>query len=282
MKAKYDSINWSKVDAAVKEQIDEIKKDTKDFTDKAAMETFKENFDLLMELVPEDAYKKEEKTETKKAKKETSKSEKTKKNIITMADGFQFEEVSEDYAKKNWKKQEIYRVDVDNDVEGLIEDESAFGKGNVFGIELNKKSKDTKSTKTSKAPKAQVAKPKYQVKGKSEDEISAEECLEAWRTRRASAKKSAKKAKTTPVFVRIADKIEGAIENAIKNTAADDIKKNPGKFIDRIESLADAGKKFLQQFRSILGSDYDGAEVKEFETEIDKLIEKLRKKYVKD
>lgn len=226
MKAKYDSINWSKVDAAVKEQIDEIKKDTKDFTDKAAMETFKENFDLLMELVPEDAYKKEEKTETKKEEKK-----------------------AEDNTNSEKK-----------------------GKGHP----------KVPADKTKRTPKAQAEKPKYQVKGKSEDEISAEECLEAWRTRRASAKKSAKKAKTTPVFVRIADKIEGAIENAIKNTAADDIKKNPGKFIDRIESLADAGKKFLQQFRSILGSDYDGAEVKEFETELDKLIEKLRKKYVKD
>jgi hypothetical protein len=211
MKKKYESINWSKVDAAIKAEFDIIESKTKGFSDEELNKKFEANFNDLMSLVPDDAIKSEapEKKET------TAKEAKPKKE------------------------------------------------------------------KKEKAPKAKKEKVEKKVSGKPVEEISAEECLEAWRSRREAAKKSARKSKTVSVFERISDKVESAIEGAIKNTPAAEIKDDPKKFIDKVEAIGDAGKEFLQKFRTILGSDYEGDEIKSFEKHFDAFVSTLRKKYQK-
>lgn len=266
MKAKYESIDWSKVDPAIKKQFDSIKTDTTDFTREKAVEAFQENFDTLMELLPKAAFKKEKAIATTKSDKKKSSNfgdpkqrapkYKEGQSIIDNSDG---------------KKHKITNIGAWDEEKG--EYRMLWG---ANGVGYESDVKPAKKEKEKKEPKPKV---KHAIKGKSVDEISAAECLEAWRNRRASYKNSVKKAKTTPVFEKITDKVESTIEAVIKNTSDAEIKKSPAKFLKKIEDLGQAGKQFLQKFRATLGDDYDGGDIKDFEKSLDELIDKLRNRY---
>ena len=55
--------------------------------------------------------------------------------IIEFSDGFKFKEVSKDYALKNWKGQEIYAINLDDESERLIESENDIKDYDMFAVE---------------------------------------------------------------------------------------------------------------------------------------------------
>jgi len=56
--------------------------------------------------------------------------------VITFDDGFQFNEVSEQYARDNWKNKEIFGINEDEQTESLIEYEFDIDRFSVFGTEI--------------------------------------------------------------------------------------------------------------------------------------------------
>lgn len=61
---------------------------------------------------------------------------KAEARVITFADGFQFREVTFDYAKQNWKKESIYEIMEDEETEHLVEDESGLSESATYGVEM--------------------------------------------------------------------------------------------------------------------------------------------------
>ena len=126
---------------------------------------------------------------------------------------------------------------------------------------------------------AERASKKIVVDGKEISKSDADYCeklLDAWSARREKAKASAKKSKTKPVFERIAEKVETAVEQAIKNIPSKKIADDPKKYIGSFEKLETSMKEFLQDFRSVLGKDYDSQDVQDALKGISGLISKLK------
>ena len=57
-------------------------------------------------------------------------------NTIEFSDGYQFIEVSKEYAFKNWMKMEIYAYNTDEETERLIESIEDIEDFDVFGMEF--------------------------------------------------------------------------------------------------------------------------------------------------
>lgn len=122
MKKKYESINWSKVDPAIKAEFDIIKEKTKDFSDDELNKKFEANFSDLMSLVPADAIKKEEAAKPtekkeapakkeakpkkeKKAKAKKEKKQKEKKPAVKLKVGEkEISEISAAECLEQWRK----------------------------------------------------------------------------------------------------------------------------------------------------------------------------------
>lgn len=103
--------------------------------------------------------------------------------------------------------------------------------------------------------------------------------LKQFRERRAKAKASQKKRKTTPVFRKIASDVVDAVEKAIKNVPTAKIKESPKVMIRKFGTLQKAADGFLKAFRDILGKDYNTSQAQIEINDLKKLIEKLVKKY---
>jgi hypothetical protein len=56
--------------------------------------------------------------------------------IITFDDGFEFAEVSEEYARNNWQTERIFAIDLDSQTERVIEAESDIDDFDQFGLSL--------------------------------------------------------------------------------------------------------------------------------------------------
>tara|TARA_R110002050_G_scaffold20745_1_gene58325 strand:+ start:369 stop:608 length:240 start_codon:yes stop_codon:yes gene_type:complete len=60
-------------------------------------------------------------------------------NVIEFSDGYQFMEVSKEFAFKNWMNMEIYAYNTDEETERLIESISDVEDFEVFGMEFVEK-----------------------------------------------------------------------------------------------------------------------------------------------
>jgi predicted nucleic acid-binding protein len=105
--------------------------------------------------------------------------------------------------------------------------------------------------------------------------------LKQFRERRAKAKASQKKRKTTPVFRKIASDVVDAVEKAIKNVPAKQIKESPKVVIRKFGNLQKAADSFLKAFRDVLGADYQKSQAEVEINELKRLVENLIKKYSK-
>jgi uncharacterized protein (UPF0335 family) len=103
--------------------------------------------------------------------------------------------------------------------------------------------------------------------------------------RKEQAKKNkGTRTKTKSVMAQVSTKIEQGVEKAIKTGISKQkpaFSKNPQVFIGKVEKLETATKNFLTQLKEVLGTDYDAKEVTDTTKAIHKLIEDLKKKYVK-
>lgn len=103
------------------------------------------------------------------------------------------------------------------------------------------------------------------------------------RQEQAKVKKTERK-KTKSVMAQVTDKIEKGVEKAIKTGVSKQkptLQNNPKVFIGKVEKLETATKNFLQQLKEVLGADYDAKEVTETAKAIQKMIDDLKKKYMK-
>ena len=136
--------------------------------------------------------------------------------------------------------------------------------------------------KQPRAPKPPKVKKTYVAKKKDSDvEPDCDTLIAKFRERRAKAKANAGKRKTTPVFRKIASDVVDAVEKAIKNVPTETLKASPKETIQKFGKLRKSAESFLNDFRSILGTDYQKAqaeaELKQLETLIDKLVKKYKK-----
>lgn len=133
-----------------------------------------------------------------------------------------------------------------------------------------------KETPALKTRVKKTYKPTVKVK---EGEPDCDTLLKQFRERRAKAKASQKKRKTTPVFRKIASDVVDAVEKAIKNVPATKIKESPKVMIRKFGTLQKAADGFLKAFRDILGKDYNTNQAQIEINDLKNLIQKLVKKY---
>ena len=149
-------------------------------------------------------------------------------------------------------------------------------RGRKPGTKMPKKEPKPKVEKTPRVKKTYVAKKKD-----SDAEPDCDTLIAKFRERRAKAKANAGKRKTTPVFRKIASDVVDAVEKAIKNVPTETLKASPKETIQKFGKLRKSAETFLNDFRAILGSDYQkaqaDAELKQLETLIDKLVKKYKK-----
>jgi hypothetical protein len=135
-----------------------------------------------------------------------------------------------------------------------------------------------KETPTTKTRVKKVLKPTVKT---AEGEPDCDTLLKQFRERRAKAKASQKKRKTTPVFRKIASDVVDAVEKAIKNVPAKQIKESPKVVIRKFGNLQKAADSFLKAFRDVLGADYQKSQAEVEINELKRLVENLIKKYSK-
>ncbi len=135
---------------------------------------------------------------------------------------------------------------------------------------------------------AKAKKKKHNIAVKSGDKTitpdSADFCKEAeklWHERRARAKASHKKSKTTPVFVTITGDVAHSVMKAVKSISATEIKKDPKEFAKEAHKLESAAKSFLHAFKDMLGSDYKAGEIDKEFSELEKVINAMIDKHKK-
>jgi|LakMenEpi03Aug12_release.lakeMendotaPanAssembly.Ray.scaffolds.fasta_scaffold497786_1 hypothetical protein len=135
-----------------------------------------------------------------------------------------------------------------------------------------------KETPAAKTRVKKVFKPTVKT---AEGEPDCDTLLKQFRERRAKAKASQKKRKTTPVFRKIASDVVDAVEKAIKNVPAKQIKESPKVVIRKFGNLQKAADSFLKAFRDVLGADYQKSQAEVEINELKRLVENLIKKYSK-
>jgi len=59
--------------------------------------------------------------------------------VITYDDGYQFKEVSEQYARENWQNEDIFAINLDDQTERVIESEDDIDDYELFGVEMEQK-----------------------------------------------------------------------------------------------------------------------------------------------
>jgi histone H1/5 len=153
-----------------------------------------------------------------------------------------------------------------------------------------KKKPITAKVAEKKTPKGVVmlSKNKVSVNGVEMDKDSKEFCdyltAEFVKRKEQAKKNKGTRTKTKSVMAQVSTKIEQGVEKAIKTGISKQkpaFSKNPQVFIGKVEKLETATKNFLTQLKEVLGTDYDAKEVTDTTKAIHKLIEDLKKKYVK-
>lgn len=138
-----------------------------------------------------------------------------------------------------------------------------------------------KDTPPAKAPKGKMT-VKYGDKEYTEDDSDfCEVLIKSMKERKARMKKAAKKHKTVSISSKIGANVASAVEKAIESVNKNDIKDKPKVFIAKFERLEDSARKFLNDFKAILGSDYDSADIKADLENITKSVEKIKSNYNK-
>ncbi len=99
-----------------------------------------------------------------------------------------------------------------------------------------------------------------------------EKVLSAWKKRRKLAKTAASTYRTKSVMRIITEKVADTIEKAVNNVSAEEIKKNPKAFLSKVDKLEKSAVEFLNNFKEVLGVDFDKSEIKKEFDEFEKMI----------
>ncbi len=71
-----------------------------------------------------------------------------------------------------------------------------------------------------------------------------------------------------------------AVETAINNIPAKDLAADPKKYIALFVKLEASMKEFMQDFKAVMGKDYDAADVQESLKSVSELIDKLKARFL--
>lgn len=195
---------------------------------------------------------------------------------------------------EKWEKR--LKVAKEADEKSFATKKLNLAKSAVAEAEKKDKSADGSKKKTKVVPsskgfvvkvkKAKVAKSTKTVvhDGKTYTEKDKEFCqilLKKFAERRAQMEKANKKHKTVSVSSKISRGVAHAIEVAIDNVSDKKIKASPTAFINKIEKLEEAGITFLNACKSILGDDFNKADIKAEFAAITEMVDKIKSKYKK-
>ena len=103
----------------------------------------------------------------------------------------------------------------------------------------------------------------------------------AFKKRRAAAKLGGKRRKTKPVFGLITTSVKNAVSKALHSVSHKEIEKNPKQFLVKAERLEKSAMRFLEDFKSILGSDFKKSEITSEFGELEKAIKQFVAKVTK-
>ena len=105
--------------------------------------------------------------------------------------------------------------------------------------------------------------------------------IKAFKKRRLASKKDGKRRKTKPVFGVIATSVKNAVSKALHSVSTTEIQKNPKQFLAKATRLEKSAIRFLEDFKSILGSDYKKSEITSEFGELEIAIKQFVAKYTK-
>jgi len=145
-------------------------------------------------------------------------------------------------------------------------------------VETSGHSKAKTSNKKDASTKKKKQKHTYTIGGKNIADLSCEELYAA--VRDSHKKRTSTGKKTKPAIEKVALGVHSAVKAAVKNISEKDLEKHPKETINKIEKLKKSASEFLNDFKDLLGSDYDKAEVKQEVEALEQLIEKLKEKYI--
>jgi len=137
-----------------------------------------------------------------------------------------------------------------------------------------KKAPTKKKTPTKKKEKAFIT---FEGKKIYEDDADyCEKLVEAWRSRKEKAKKTAKKRKTTPVIQRASKDVADAVTKVAKAVTKSEIKKDPKKAIAKIERVHKAAQEFINALEDAMGDEVTKYQLKEEFSGFDKVVEEIK------
>ena len=239
------------------------------------------------------AEKKEAIKEVKEAKEEVKQVEKVAEKVDKVAD--KVEEAVEK-SKKGGVRQGAGRKKI---IGRMQKPKSTWG-GAGRGAGRKPKSKTMIAPKDVKLEKMAISKRKAKAAAKSEVPAKvktarafgqvieykndAEFCSKlkaAFKKRRAASKASGKRRKTKPVFGIITTSVKNAVSKALHSVSTKEIEKNPKQFLVKAERLEKSAIRFLEDFKSILGSDYKKSEITSEFGELEKAIKQFVAKVTK-
>ena len=152
-------------------------------------------------------------------------------------------------------------------------------------VKLKRKAKKAKAV-----PKASLSEAKSKTKSvrafgqtvtyKNDAEFCSQ-LIKAFKKRRLASKKDGKRRRTKPVFGVIATSVKNAVSKALHSVSTTEIQKNPKQFLAKATRLEKSAIRFLEDFKSILGSDYKKSEITSEFGELEVAIKQFVAKYTK-
>ena len=154
-------------------------------------------------------------------------------------------------------------------------------------VELKRKAKKSKAKAVTEASVSEAKSKTKTVRAFGQTvtyKNDAEFCsqlIKAFKKRRLASKKDGKRRRTKPVFGVIATSVKNAVSKALHSVSTSEIEKNPKQFLAKATQLEKLAIRFLEGFKSILGSDYKKSEITSEFGELEVAIKQFVAKYTK-
>ena len=154
-------------------------------------------------------------------------------------------------------------------------------------VELKRKAKKSKAKAVTEASVSEAKSKTKTVRAFGQTvtyKNDAEFCsqlIKAFKKRRLASKKDGKRRRTKPVFGVIATSVKNAVSKALHSVSTTEIQKNPKQFLAKATRLEKSAIRFLEDFKSILGSDYKKSEITSEFGELEVAIKQFVAKYTK-
>ena len=265
------------LDAIVK-NIEKYKKEISDM--EAAAETKVEKAEDKLADAETKAEIKDAKADLKDAKEEKKEVEKTAEKVDKIEDKAEKKQGGIREGSGRPKKMEIKKGDWRKIKSGAGKKAKASSPTKMM------KPKSVKIDREPKTEKVKKVRAFGQVVEYKNDSEFCKQLIKAFKKRRKASKKDGKRRKTKPVFGVITSSVKNAVSKALHSVSEKEIEKNPKAFLAKAERLEKSAIRFIEDFKSILGSDYKKSEITSEFGDLEKSIKAfvgkfMDKKYAK-